>query len=603
MEGEDETKFVPDYDEGEITSSSDSDTESDSCTSDNTAGGATVPSKKPSTEGTLKSVVVVPDNKKPLCNLRTYEKEGVTFVIPPTHVDWKANRQTRCPAESCPTKIVSTRHFVRHWQRTHEAKSEGRVCPMCTTIVKDMSHHIKTQHKLSGKKLAEKMGEVSKQTKMIYNRAYFPPGPFRLDTGTKTTVKRPASDIGSTQAEGQSKRICLESTPVRTPALDQKPMITEQEIVDSFVGGYSGPAAVLVQTEKENKKSTGHQSNVPLQDALTKQINCKLISFKGKPYNFQSGVKFQTLPGCHGAALIRAQDLEGTKITELIQESWKSFCGSVRAVADREEKKFSSTNSNICAMKGVEDTLRSIRLKLQEATAHQHHDFQSFCTDITTKTSRYLQFVSNLTAAREEDLRKRLEESNCQSKLEQEKNQANEQTIQSLRQQLASVEEPRGSQTGVTTHNKMSDQRLLDSLRLDLEEAEHRIQTLEARSASCKCGSDEHTKLDQAMTIEFLGVSTPLTLPFGAEAGTAVLCLERDIQAYCIATAFDLSSKDMEAWVNNIPSKEKISINRALRISRTKEIRTLCLSRTGTEEEKILNFIRMLRENKGLVIY
>lgn len=68
--------FVSDYDEGEITSSSDSDTES--CTNDNAAGGATVPNKKPSTEGKLKSVVVVPDDKKAPFKPRIYEKEGVT---------------------------------------------------------------------------------------------------------------------------------------------------------------------------------------------------------------------------------------------------------------------------------------------------------------------------------------------------------------------------------------------------------------------------------------------------------------------------------------------------------------------------------------------
>lgn len=182
---------------------------------------------------------------------------------------------------------------MRHWKRNHGDKTWGKECPICNLVLKDININLKHKHPLEGEEFKAKLSEVSSDLKPIYSSSYFPPGNFKRD-GATVPEKRPSED----PAPGNSE--------VRLPRTGEGSSSQKAE----------SPHTTTIKTKG---------SNIPqsLKDALNKEINYKLLARKGK--YFRSKLEIHPLPGCQGVSLFRGEDLERSKVGDLLKETWEKF--------------------------------------------------------------------------------------------------------------------------------------------------------------------------------------------------------------------------------------------------------------------------------------
>lgn len=570
----------------------------------------------------VKSVVEIPQlPNKTRVNLRTYEtSDGLIYVIPPSAKDCGAGLWVMCPAEACPAKAkqISARHFVRHWERNHQITSRGKQCPQCSQRCKDLGAHLKNTHHVKGKQVNQLIAKADDVH--INNSVYYPPGPLILGKNLKIKAKAidsktTVSTDKETKSPSPAKSSSSGTKRPRPIELANEKQYCEDDIIVSFSNGYSGlverpnPEIKKPKLQASTDSANIRQINPSLADTLETRI--KDVISKDKS-GFLSNMEFQKLPGSvGGSGLLLARNMSGTKLQDMITDSWKQSCQFLSDMSKKNQDSREKMTHEINVLKTAEENLRKSRQLFQEHLAHMSSNAELILCEGGIRTHRQLQFLANLMAAHQEDVparMKQVEEENCElkRKLKQCEELELKRAVQSiLPEATCTTVIPPDSQALTYTEDNKDIQ--IENLRQDLMEAEEEISKWKSlynrlKHNKEKSKRDEPVKTMASLKIEFIGVRNTFdVLADGANKTTKTeLCVERNIQAYILGTAYEIYPAETEEWINKL-GKEGVSLARARRIAEGKELDRLDFN--DTKEPVLLERIRCLRKERGLHVF
>ena len=155
---------------------------------------------------------------------------------------------------------------------------------------------------------------------------------------------------------------------------------------------------------------------------------------------------------------------------------------------------------------------------------------------------------------------------------------------------------------------------IINNLQLDLQEAYTEVESLkeELEKARATTNNDEEaTPVEPNKScswvvekVLFLGDNTPLALhPVPTQAGQPFLSLDKELQAYVIATLYDIDQPSITAWYGDLSRPEQLNLAMAWRIAQRQDLQSLSSGIASTKETLLQESIELRRKEHKLPLY
>ena len=163
-----------------------------------------------------------------------------------------------------------------------------------------------------------------------------------------------------------------------------------------------GPASPQRSRRRETQRS---KINPALLKATSAKLDVERLTQIGQEYF--SDLEIQAPPGCKGAPIILAKNLNSANVKEMLLQTWSCYSRLMADQGEHHQALSNAISAEYNSIKKVEQSLHSSFQRLKALTSRQDVRSQSVMVESTVRATRLLQFCANLAAARDDDLQNR----------------------------------------------------------------------------------------------------------------------------------------------------------------------------------------------------